>query len=193
MAVSSVLHIGFSTVCLRSCNTIVKWLPQTGGVWVEAVLGLTSRVLLSIGVLLYRLFRVGIKYPLHPLFMCTESVYYLNSKRIVTKTALPMCVCVLTIPNYNSVCVGSVPSVCGVHYSLPRQPLTETPLVIRHSLSSPLQSPSHSHSASISTSSQRKVTFNDPDVVLELGPALTVSAGCKGEAAFVPAFPVTLN
>ncbi|CAB1431803.1 unnamed protein product [Pleuronectes platessa] len=59
---------------------------------------------------------------------------------------------------------------------------TEPSPVIRHSLSSPLQSPSCGHAANISTGSLRKVTFNDPDVTLELEPALTGRAGSRGEA-----------
>lgn len=34
----------------------------------------------------------------------------------------------------------------------------------------------------------KKVTFNDPDVTLELEPALTGSVGSKGETVFVSAF-----
>lgn len=63
--------------------------------------------------------------------------------------------------------------------------------VIRHSLSNPLQSPRRGHTASISTGALIKVTFNDPDVTLELEPALTGSAGSRGEPVFV--FQVTLN
>lgn len=57
---------------------------------------------------------------------------------------------------------------------------TELSLVIRHSLSNLLQSPSCGRTASISTSSKRKVTSNDADVVLELEPALTVSKRWNG-------------
>lgn len=69
---------------------------------------------------------------------------------------------------------------------------TELSLVIRHSLSNLLQSPSCGRTASISTSSKRKVTSNDPDVVLELEPALTVSKGSRGETVSVSAFSVPL-
>lgn len=66
-------------------------------------------------------------------------------------------------------------------------------LVIVPSFVSPLQSPSCSCTANISSSSLRKVTSNDPDVTLELKPALTGSAAPRGEAMFVSVLLLTLN
>lgn len=67
---------------------------------------------------------------------------------------------------------------------------TELSLVIRHSLSNLLQSPICGCTASVSTSLKRKVTFNDPDSVLELEPALTESRGSRGEAVSVLLVPL---